>query len=105
MAQPMTGLVFRSVLGTPEMAERLERNFPEIAWSLHDSDLYRYYYVAGKRRDGVIIKILPEDDGDKYFLGVYFADMPELPKPDERLAIAQQIHAEVLPVVEGVTEP
>ncbi len=87
------------------MAERLEQKLPEIAWRLRDSDLYRYYYVVGKRQDGVIVKILPEDDGDKYYLGVYFADMPEFPKPDEQLFIAQQIHAEVLPVVEGVTEP
>jgi hypothetical protein len=29
----------------------------------------------------------------------------KFPKPHEQLAIAQQIHAEVLPVVEGVTQP
>lgn len=105
MAPQKTGLVFRSVLGTPEMAKRLERKFPEMTWRLGDSDLYRHYYVMGKRHDGVIVKIMPEDDSDEYYLGVYFADMPEFPKPDEELAIAQQIHAEVLPVVEGVTHP
>lgn len=105
MAQQKTGFVFRSVLGTPEMAERLERKFPEMAWQLRDSDQYRYYYVMGKRHDGVIVKIIPEDDSNEYYLGVYFADMLEFPKPLEQLAIAQQIHAEVLPVVEGVTQP
>lgn len=105
MPQPKTGLVFRSKLGTPEMAERLKRKFPEMTWRLGDNDLYRYYYVKGKRQDGVIVKIMPEDDNDEYYLGVYFADMPEFPKDDEQLAIAQQIHAELLPVIEGVTEP
>ena len=105
MAQPKTGLVFRSVLGTPEMAERLQRKFPQMTWRLGDSDQYRYYYVMGKRHDGVIVKIMPEDDINEYYLGVYFADMPELPKPHEQFAIAQQIHAEVLPVVEGITQP
>lgn len=105
MPQAKTGLVFRSVLGTPEMAERLQRKFPEMAWHLGDSDLYRYYYVTGKRRDGVMVKIMPENDDDEFYLGVYFADMAEFPKPDEGLAIAQQIHAQILPVVKGVTEP
>jgi hypothetical protein len=100
-----TGLVFRSALGTPEMAKRLERTFPEMAWQLGDSDQYRYYYVSGKRHDGVTVKIMPEDADDEYYLGVYFADMPEFPKPDEQLALATQIHAEVLPVVEGVLPP
>jgi IMP cyclohydrolase len=105
MPQPKTGLVFRSVLGTPEMAERLERKFPRMAWQLGDSDQYRCYYLIGKRYDGVMVKVMPEDEADEYYLGVYFADMPEFPKPDEQLAIAQQIHAEVLLVVEGVTRP
>ena len=105
MSQPKTGLVFRSVLGTPEMAERLERKFPRMAWQLGDSDQYRCYYLIGKRYDGVMVKVMPEDEADEYYLGVYFADMPEFPKPDEQLAIAQQIHAEVLLVVEGVTRP
>jgi hypothetical protein len=105
MPQSKTGLVFRSVLGTPEMAERLKRKFPEMTWRLGDSDLYRYYYVIGKRHDGVIVKIMPEDESDEYYLGVYFGDMPKFPTPDEELAIAQQIHADVLPVVEVVTQP
>ncbi len=105
MAQPKTGLVFRSVLGAPEMVERLERKCPEIAWQLGDSDLYRYYYVVGKRQDGVMVKILPEDDDDMYYFGVYFAGMPEFPGPDAQLAIAQQIYAQILPVVEGVCQP
>ena len=101
MVPQKTGLVFRSVLGTPEMAKRLKLKFPEMTWRLGDSDLYRYYYVMGKRYDGVIVKIMPENESDEYYLGVYFSDMPEFPKHDEQLAIAQQIQAEVLPVVEG----
>ena len=80
MAPQKTGLVFRSVLGTPEMAKRLKLKFPEMTWRLGDSDLYRYYYVMGKRYDGVIVKIMPENESNEYYLGVYFGDMPEFPK-------------------------
>lgn len=105
MAQPETGLVFRSVLSTHQMAERLEVKFPETAWRLGDSDQYRTYYVAGQRRDGVTIRIEPEDEADEYYLGVYFGGMPEIPNRNEQLAGAQQIHQEVLAVVEGVPVP
>jgi hypothetical protein len=97
-----TGFDFKSSLGTPEMARRLERKFPDMAWKRGDSDQYRYYYVTGIRQDEVVVKITPEDESDGYYLGVYFADMPEFPRPDDQIAIAKKIHAEVLPVVEGV---
>jgi hypothetical protein len=80
-AATKTGLVFWSVLETPKMMKRLERKFPEIAWQLHDSDLYRYYYMMGKRYDEVIVKIMPEDNSDEYYLGVYFSDMPKFQAP------------------------
>jgi hypothetical protein len=32
---------------------------------------------------------------------VYFADMAAFPAPEARLAMAQQIHPDVLPIVEG----
>ncbi len=83
------------------MVERIKRKFPEMVWRLGDSELYRYYYIMGKRNDGLIVKIIPEDESDEYYLGVYFSDMHEFPTPNEQLAIARQIHAEVLPVVEG----
>jgi len=105
MAQPQTGLLFRSVLSTHQMAKRLEGKFPETAWRLGDSDQYRTYYVAAKRGDGVTIRIEPEDEADEYYLGVYFGAMPEIPNRDEQLAGAQQIHQEVLAVVEGVPVP
>ncbi len=101
MMQQKTGILFRSLLGTPEIAERLKRKFPEMAWRLGDSDLYRYYHVVGERHDGLIVKIMPEDESDEYYLGVYFGNMREFPKPSEQLAVAQQIHADLLPVVEG----
>jgi len=100
MAQPKTGLLFRSELGMPEMAERLEQKFPETAWRLRDSDMYRYYYVVGKRQDGVIVKILPEDDGDKCYLGVYFADMPEFPGPWGALGIKDYRKKSCIPIQE-----
>ena len=103
--EPPTGVLFHSKLGTPEMRTRLREKVSEFDWQLGDSDQYRHYYVRGKRFDGVMVKIMPEDEADEYYLGVYFADMPEFPKPDEELAIARRIHDEVLPVVEGVTRP
>ena len=105
MAQPQTGLLFRSVLSTHQMAKRLEGKFPETAWRLGDSDQYRTYYVAAKRGDGVTIRIEPEDETDEYYLGVYFGGMPEIHDRAEQLAGAQQIHQEVLAVVEGVPVP
>jgi len=100
--QPETGVLFRSKLGTPEMATRLQGKMPEFDCRLGDSDLYRSYYVAGKRTDGLEIKITPEDEPDECYVGVYFAHMAVFPKPKERLAIAQQIHKDALPIVEGV---
>ncbi|MGA2329877.1 MAG: hypothetical protein ABSH05_26835 [Bryobacteraceae bacterium] len=97
-----TGVQFHSTLGTPEMATRLGRGMREFHWRLHDSDQYSYYYVAGKRTDGLTIKIAPEDEADEYYLGVYFADMAVFPAPEARLAMAQQVHRDVLPIVEGV---
>ena len=96
MAQPQTGLVFRSVLSTQQMVERLEGKFPETAWRLGDSDQCRTYYVAAKRGDGVTIRIEP---------GVHFGGMPEIPDRAKQFAGAQQIHQEVLAVVEGVPVP
>ena len=100
--EPPTGVPFHSKLGTPEMATRLRREMSEFDWRLHDSDQYSYYYVAGKRTDGLTIKITPEDEADEYYLGVYFADMAVFPAPEARLAMAQQVHRDALPIVEGV---
>jgi len=99
--EPPTGLLFYSKLGTPEMAVRLRGKMPDFDWRLGDSDQYRYYYVAGRRTDGLEIKIIPEDDPDEYYLGVYFSRMAVFPTPERQLATAQQIHQDVLPVVEG----
>ena len=44
----------------------------------------------------------PEDEAEGYYLGVYFAEMAAFPAPEARLAMAQQVHREVLPMVEGV---
>jgi hypothetical protein len=102
--EPPTGVLFHSKLGTPEMATRLGRGMSEFDWRLHDSDQYSYYYVAGKRSDGLTIKITPEDEAEGYYLGVYFAEMAAFPAPEARLAMAQQVHRDVLPIVEGVRE-
>jgi len=100
--EPPTGIIFHSNLGTPEMAERLRDRLPEYDWCLGDSDLYSYYYVRGKRMDGLEIKILPEDGPAEYYLGVYFAGMTAYPERAQKLAMAQQIHKQMLPIVEGV---
>jgi hypothetical protein len=50
----------------------------------------------------VLIKIMPEDEPLEYYLGVYFADMPVFPQPEDRLAIARQIHNIILPIIKGV---
>jgi hypothetical protein len=99
--EPPTGLLFHSKLSTPEMSLRLRGKMPDFDWRLGDSDQYRHYYVVGRRTDGLQIKITPEDAPDEYYLGVYFSWMAALPTPERQLATAQQIHQEVLPVVEG----
>jgi len=100
--EPPTGLLFRSKLGTPEMRTKLQEKMPEFNWHLGDSDLYSYYYVVGKRPDGLKVKITPEDEPDEYYLGVYFGERGVFPQAEEALAIAQQIHNELLPIVEGI---
>jgi hypothetical protein len=100
--EPPTGVFFRSSLGTPEMAKRLRDGLPEFEWSLGDSDQYRYYHVRGKRPDGLRIKIEPEDAPDEYYLGVYFIGLGTVPDRTQQIAIAQRLHEQVLPLVEGV---
>ena len=98
----LTGVLFQSRLATPEMAIKLRQQLPVINWRLGDSDQYRDYYVLGKRADGVRIKIMPEDEPLEYYLGVYFADMPVFPQPEDRLDIARHIHNVILPIIQGV---
>lgn len=99
--EPLTGVLFHSKLGTPEMAARLQEQMPEFNWRLGDSDLYRYYYVVGRRTDGLEIKITPEDEPDQYYLGVYFHAMAAFPAPEQAVAIAEPIHRDVPRIVEG----
>jgi hypothetical protein len=97
-----TGVVFQSRLATALMVTKLRQQFPMINWLLGDSDQYRDYYVLGKRADGLRIKIMPEDEPLEYYLGVYFADMPVFPQPEDRLDIARHIHNVILPIIQGV---
>jgi len=99
--EPLTGALFHSRLGTPEMAILLQEKMPEFNWRLGDSDQYRCYYVSGRRADGLEVKITPEDDPDQYYLGVYFYAMATFPTPPQGIAIAQPIHQHILRVVAG----
>jgi len=101
-SEPPTGVFFRSHLATPGMMERLRDKLPEYDWRLGDSDFYRYYYVGGRRADGVRVRIEPEDEDDEYYLGVSCADMAPRPEWESQIAIAREIHQQVLPLVEGV---
>ena len=100
--EPPTGVLFRSKLYTPQMRTRLEEKMPEFDWHLGDSDLYPDYYVRGKRADGLTVKIFPEDEPGEFYVGVYCYDMVPFPQDKEALAIAQQMHKELLPIVEGI---
>jgi hypothetical protein len=100
--EPPTGVLFRSELHTPMMRTKLQERMLEFDWHLGDSDLYRCYCVVGKRPDGLRVRIEPEDDPGEFYLGVYFSHMAPFPRDEERLAIAQQIHQELLPIVEGI---
>jgi hypothetical protein len=100
--EPPTGLFFRSPLGTPEMMERLRDKLPEYDWRLGDSDYFRYYYVRGRRGDGVSVRIEPEDEDDEYYLGVFCANMAPRPDRASQVVIAREIHQQVLALVEGV---
>lgn len=99
--EPPTGLLFCSKIHTPMMRIKLQEKMPEFDWHLGDSDMYPDYYVAGRRPDGLKVRIEPEDEPGEFYLGVYFARMAAMPKAEERLAIARQIHVELLPIVEG----
>jgi hypothetical protein len=100
--EPPTGLLFRSKIHTPMMRMKLKEKMPEFDWRLGDSDLYSYYYLYGKRPDGLMVRIEPEDEPGEFYLGVYLSHMAVFPQAEEQLAIAQQIHKEVLPIVEGI---
>ena len=100
--EPPTGVLFHSKLGTSEMRTRLQEKMPEFNWRLGDSEQYRDYYISGKRTDGLKIEIQPEDAPGEYYLGVYFHEMAVFPEAKEAIAIARQIHKDVLPIVEGI---
>ena len=100
--EPPTGLLFRSRLHTGTMRTMLQEKMPEFNWHLGDSDLYPDYYVVGKRPDGLTVKIFPEDEPGEFYVGVYFYGMAAFPQAGERLVIAQQVHKELLPIVEGI---
>jgi len=93
--EPPTGVFFHSHLATPGMMERLRDKLPEYDWRLGDSDFYRYYYIGGKRADGVRVR-------DEYYLGVSCTHMAPHPEWESQIAIAREIHQQVLPLVEGV---
>jgi hypothetical protein len=103
--EPPTGLLLRSRPYTPEMRTALQEKMPQFNWHLGDSDLYSDHYVVGKRADGLKVRIEPEDEPGEFYVGVYFSDMAVFPQSEERLAIARQIHKDLLPVVEGIRRP
>jgi hypothetical protein len=65
--------IFRSELDIKSMISILREKITSIEWRMGDSE-NRYYgfYVLGHTRNGIIIKIIEEDEPGKFYLGIYF---------------------------------
>jgi hypothetical protein len=53
------------------MISNLHEKMPGIDWKMGDS-YYEGFYVRGRTKHGIKIKIAQEDEPGKYFLGIYF---------------------------------
>ena len=99
--EPPTGVLFHSKLDLSTMRLRLKEKMPEFDWRQGNSDSYPFDYLRAKRPDGLKVRIEPEDEPGDFYLGVYFRNMKVSLQPEEQLALAHQIHKQVLPIVEG----
>ena len=64
-------LIFESKLDIKSMISILRKKIPNIEWRMGDSE-YDGFYVLGRTKDRIKIKITEEDEPGKYFLGIYF---------------------------------
>ena len=60
-----------SKLDIKSMISILRKKIPSIEWMMGDSH-YEGFYVLGRTKDGIKIKITEEDGPGEYYLGFYF---------------------------------
>jgi hypothetical protein len=63
--------IFWSKLDIKSMISILRVKIPSIEWSMGDSH-WEGFYVRGRTKDGIKIKITEEDEPGNYYLGIYF---------------------------------
>lgn len=63
--------IFRSKHDIKSMISILREKIYSIDWRMGDS-YYEGFYVLGRTKDGIKIKITEEDEPGKYYLGIYF---------------------------------
>ena len=64
-------LIFESNRDIKSMISILRKKIPSIEWRMGDSE-YDGFYVLGRTKDRIKIKITEEDEPGTYFLGIYF---------------------------------
>ncbi len=95
---PINGLLFSSPFDVKSMVSILREKIPHINWRMGDS-YYEGFYVLGRTKEEVKIKITEEDVPGKYYLGIYFYDID--PKLDtfEKQMMNKKLQHEVLKTI------
>lgn len=78
--------IFRSKLDIKPMVSILREKIPGIEWRMGDS-YYEGFYVRGRTKDGIKIKIAEEDGPGKYYLGIYFYSTNHAFSPVRKLVV------------------
>lgn len=63
--------IFRSTLDIKSMISILREKIPRIKWRMGDSE-YDGFYVLGRTKNRIKIKVTEEDRPGIYCLGIYF---------------------------------
>lgn len=94
----INGFLFSSPFDVKSMTSILREKIPHINWRMGDSH-YEGFYVLGRTKEEVKIKITEEDVPGKYYLGIYFYDTD--PKLDtfQKQMMNKKLHHEVLKAI------
>ena len=87
--------IFRSKLNIKLMILILRVRIPSIEWSMGDSH-WEGFYVRGRTKDGIKIKITEEDGPGKYYLGIYFYGTNHAFSPEQKLVVNLELQRRVM---------